>query len=136
MRARLERYGPDGLHPKRRQARRTDSGEIVTDRTRVSLEGGFQPLKLNDVVYVDQDPPLVGLGPTAVRDTISCLKEERYRSRVEYLGRVSDAALALVEDGYLLTGDLSSTLTQAARHRRSGNPARESRCRRDRGPSA
>ena len=119
-----------------RFARRTDSGEIVTDRTRVSLEGGFQPHKLNDVVYVDQDPPLVGLGPAAVRDTISYLNEERYRSRAEYLGRVSDAALALVEDGYLLTGDLSSTLTQAARHRRSGNPARESRGRRDRGHSA
>ena len=57
-----------------RFARRTDSGEIVTDRTRVYLEGGFQPHKLYDVVYVAQDPPLVGLGPAAVRDTISHLK--------------------------------------------------------------
>ena len=46
-------------------ARRTDSGEIVTDRTRVYLEGGFQPHKLYDVVYVAQDPPLVGRGPAA-----------------------------------------------------------------------
>ena len=57
-----------------RFARRTDSGEIVTDRTRVYLEGGFQPHRLYDVVYVAQDPPLVGLGPAAVRDTISHLK--------------------------------------------------------------
>ena len=57
-----------------RFARRSDSGEIVADRTRVYLEGGFQPHKLYDVVYIAQDPPLVGLGPAAVRDTISHLK--------------------------------------------------------------
>ena len=55
-------------------ARRSESGEIVADRTRVYLDGGFQPHKLYDVVYVAQDPPLVGLGPAAVRDTISHLK--------------------------------------------------------------
>ncbi len=55
-------------------ARRTDSGAIVPDPTRVYLDGGFQPYKLYDVVYVAQDPPLVGLGPAAVRDTISHLK--------------------------------------------------------------
>ena len=42
--------------------------------------------------------------------------EERYGSRAEYLGRVTEAALALVEDGYLLAGDLQPILTQAARH--------------------
>ena len=57
-----------------RFARRSDSGEIVADRTRVYLEGGFQPHKVYDVVYVAQDPPLAGLGPAAVRDTISHLK--------------------------------------------------------------
>ena len=57
-----------------RFARRTDSGEIVADRTRVYLAGGFQPGMLYDVGYVAQDPPLVGLGPAAVRDTISHLK--------------------------------------------------------------
>ena len=57
-----------------RFARRTDTGDVVADRTRVYLESGFQPGKLYDVVYVAQDPPLVGLGPAAVRDTISHLK--------------------------------------------------------------
>ena len=42
--------------------------------------------------------------------------EERYGSRAEYLGRVSDAALALVEDRYLLAGYLPPILTQAGRH--------------------
>ena len=57
-----------------RFARRTDAGAVVADRTHVYLEGGFQPGKLYDVVYVAQHPPLVGLGPAAVRDTISHLK--------------------------------------------------------------
>ena len=57
-----------------RFARRTESGAIVADPTRVYLDGGFQPHKIYDVVYVAQDPPLVGLGPAAVRDTVSHLK--------------------------------------------------------------
>ena len=42
--------------------------------------------------------------------------QERYGSRAEYLGRVTEAALALVDDGYLLAGDLAPILAQAARH--------------------
>jgi hypothetical protein len=57
-----------------RFARRTESDAIVADPTRVYLDGGFQPHKIYDVVYVAQDPPLVGLGPAAVRDTVSHLK--------------------------------------------------------------
>ena len=57
-----------------RFARRTGSGAVVDDPTRVHLEGGFEPHKLYDVVYVAQDPALVGLGPAAVRDMISRLK--------------------------------------------------------------
>jgi len=44
------------------------------DRTRVEMPAGFEPGKLYDVVYKAQDPALVGLGPTAVRDLISFLK--------------------------------------------------------------
>ena len=57
-----------------RFARREDDGTIVADRTRVYLQGGFEPHKLYDIVYTAQDPPLVGLGPAAVRDMISRLK--------------------------------------------------------------
>ena len=59
-----------------RFARRTESGAVVDDPTRVHLEGGFEPHKLYDVVYAAQDPALVGLGPAAVRDMISRLKYE------------------------------------------------------------
>jgi len=57
-------------------ARRTEAGAIEIDPTRVYLESGFQPGKLYDLVYVAKNPPLVGLGPAAVRDTISHLKYE------------------------------------------------------------
>jgi len=39
--------------------------------------------------------------------------EERYYDRNEYLGEVSDAAMRLMEQGYLLEGDLRSILDQA-----------------------
>ena len=42
--------------------------------------------------------------------------EERYGSRAAYLGLVTEAALALVDKGYLLAGDLAPILSQAARH--------------------
>ena len=57
-----------------RFARRGEDGEILDDPTRVYLEGGFEPHKLYDVVYVAKDPALVGLGPAAVRDMISRMK--------------------------------------------------------------
>ena len=59
-----------------RFARRNDDGSLVDDPTRVYLEGGFEPFKIYDVVYVAQDPALVGLGPAAVRDMVSQLKYE------------------------------------------------------------
>ena len=57
-----------------RFARRNDDGSVVDDPTRVYLEGGFEPHKIYDVVYIARDPALVGLGPAAVRDLISQLK--------------------------------------------------------------
>ena len=49
-------------------------GEFKLDRTRVYLPAGFQPGKIYEVVYKSQDPPVVGVGPAAVRDVISHLK--------------------------------------------------------------
>jgi hypothetical protein len=48
--------------------------EWKLDRTRVYLTGGFQPSRIFEVVYKSQDPPVVGVGPAAVRDAISHLK--------------------------------------------------------------
>lgn len=55
---------------------RMEDGKPTLDAGRVWLEGGFEPGKIYEVVYVVEDPPLVGLGPTAVRDFISYLKYE------------------------------------------------------------
>jgi hypothetical protein len=45
-----------------------------TDRSHVGLNGGFEPGKIYDLVYRSTDPPLVGLGFLAVRDTASFLR--------------------------------------------------------------
>ena len=42
--------------------------------------------------------------------------EERYQSREHYLGLVSEFAIDLIEEGYLLSGDLPDILSQAVRH--------------------
>src|SRR5204863_6338077 len=49
-------------------------GAAVADSTRVYLKSGFEPGKIYEVVYRSQNPPVVGVGPAAVRDTISMLK--------------------------------------------------------------
>lgn len=59
-----------------RFARRAEDGSIVDDPTRVYLEGGFDPFRIYDIVYVARDPALVGLGPAAVRDMVSQMKYE------------------------------------------------------------
>jgi len=44
------------------------------DGANVAMDAGFEPGKFYEVVYQSQDPPLVGLGPAAVRDFIAFLK--------------------------------------------------------------
>jgi len=48
--------------------------EFSADGTRVSLKARFEPHKIYEVVYVAENPPLVGLGPAAIRDTIAMMK--------------------------------------------------------------
>ena len=52
------------------------NGDVVPDSGRVYLEGGFEPRKIYEVVYVSSNPPLVGLGPAGIRDAVSRLKYE------------------------------------------------------------
>ena len=54
----------------------SEGGHPAPNRSRVYLEGGFEPGKIYEVVYVAEDPVLVGLGPAAVRDMVSRLKHE------------------------------------------------------------
>jgi alpha/beta hydrolase family protein len=56
---------------------RADGGKSVTDLTRVYMAAKFEPGKIYEVVYTAENPPLVGLGPAAIRDTVATLK---YRS--------------------------------------------------------
>jgi len=53
---------------------RVEGGEVVADPRSIYLEDGFQPFKIYEVVYLSENPPLVGLGPAAIRDVASRLK--------------------------------------------------------------
>ncbi len=55
---------------------RVENGQPVPDKGTVWLEGGFAPHRIYEVVYLAENPALVGLGPVAVRDAVSHLKYE------------------------------------------------------------
>ncbi|MBI4905920.1 MAG: hypothetical protein HY820_19960 [Acidobacteria bacterium] len=55
---------------------REEFGKAVPDNGHVYYARGFEPGKIYEVVYQAQDPTIVGLGPTAIRDVISFLKYE------------------------------------------------------------
>lgn len=75
MTVRDEVDGPRRVVPRDQwQFARLDNGNVVPDPTHVHLEGGFEPHKLYDIVYRAKNPSVVGLGPAAVRDTMSWLK--------------------------------------------------------------
>jgi len=42
--------------------------------THIAMPAGFDPGKIYELVYTSKDPPIVGLGPAAVRDLISFFK--------------------------------------------------------------
>lgn len=45
-----------------------------TDNTNITLDGGFLPGKIYEVVYTSKDPAIAGLGAAAIRDFVSFLK--------------------------------------------------------------
>jgi hypothetical protein len=51
--------------------------------------------------------------------------EERYQSKTDYLGRITEAALQLVRDGYLLSQDLPDVLARASAHWDFATPSPE-----------
>jgi Alpha/beta hydrolase domain len=53
---------------------RVEEGRIIEDKTRVYMPTGFEPGKIYEVLYTADNPPIVGLGPAAIRDAISLLK--------------------------------------------------------------
>ena len=52
-------------------------------RENIVMAAGFEPGKIYELVYQGRNPALVGLGPTAVRDFISHLKQNRATSHIE-----------------------------------------------------
>ncbi|HTQ53863.1 MAG TPA: alpha/beta hydrolase domain-containing protein [Bryobacteraceae bacterium] len=46
----------------------------IEGATHIAMPAGFEPGRIYELVYKSQDPPVVGLGPAAVRDLISFLK--------------------------------------------------------------
>src|SRR5438552_15409669 len=67
--------GPRRIVPRNQWSfSRDDGGKLVADPTRVTVTGKFEPGKIYEVVYTAENPPLVGLGPAAIRDTIAMLK--------------------------------------------------------------
>lgn len=63
----------DSAEGERRVVSRT-AWEFTPDGRRIRMADGFQPLKIYEVVYTSQDPPVAGVGGAAVRDTIARLK--------------------------------------------------------------
>ena len=65
------------------------SGNSSTDATHVEYPAGFEPGRIYEVVYTAKDPAVVGLGPAAIRDYISYMKQQ---GEVEARDRVRDLA--------------------------------------------
>jgi hypothetical protein len=57
---------------------RVEDGQVVPDLTRIYLSTGFEPYKIYEVVYIAQDPQIIGLGLAAIRDAVSTLKYEGF----------------------------------------------------------
>jgi len=51
-----------------------DQWQFSADGKSVRMAAGFAPKKIYEVVYRSQDPPVVGVGSAAIRDTISKIK--------------------------------------------------------------
>jgi len=63
----------DSVESPRRTVPR-DQWSFTADGTHVALDTKFEPGRIYEVVYSALNPPVVGLGPAAIRDTISMLK--------------------------------------------------------------
>jgi len=65
----------DGVNTPRTTIPR-DQWNFNSDATGVEYSDGFEPGRIYEVVYTAKDPAVVGLGPAAVRDYISFMKQQ------------------------------------------------------------
>ena len=63
----------DSVEGQRRTIPRTQ-WEFTADGRSVRMAAGFEPQKIYEVVYRAKDPAVVGVGPAAIRDTVSRIK--------------------------------------------------------------
>ena len=70
----------DGVNGKRMTVAR-DQWTISSDLTHVEFSAGFEPGRIYEVVYMGKDPAAVGLGPAAIRDAVSYIKQMGYAQR-------------------------------------------------------
>jgi hypothetical protein len=69
------RLAPRSVVPRSEwQFARLESGRVVPDPTSIHMESGFEAGKIYELVYVAQNPRVVGLGLAAVRDMMSYAK--------------------------------------------------------------
>lgn len=59
-----------------------DQWRFGEDGARVEFAAGFEPGRIYEVVYLAKDPAVVGLGPAAVRDYVSYIKQQGQAKRV------------------------------------------------------
>jgi hypothetical protein len=65
----------DGVNGKRTTISR-DQWKFSADTTHVEYPAGFEPARIYEVVYTGKDPAVVGLGPAAIRDYVSYVKQQ------------------------------------------------------------
>jgi hypothetical protein len=65
----------DSVNGKRTAIAR-DQWTFSSDMTHVEYAAGFEPARIYEVVYTAKDPAVVGLGPAAVRDYVSYIKQQ------------------------------------------------------------
>jgi hypothetical protein len=102
-----------------RFARREGQG-LVPDPSHIHLSGGFAPGKIYDLVYRSQDPPLVGLGFLAVRDTAAFLRWGGTAAGNPAAGRLDRAyAFGVSQSGRFLRHLLYLGLTEDEEQRKA-----------------
>ena len=100
---------------------RLENGKPVPDPTRVHLAAKFEPGKIYEIVYTAENPPVVGLGPAAIRDVISMLKYRQSGDALTALAIPSGAIARALAFGVSQSGRFLRTYLYYGFNRDEGN---------------
>ncbi len=111
--------GPREVIPREQwQFARMQDGKPVADQGSVYLKGGFEPGRIYEIVYLSENPPLVGLGAAAIRDMVSRLKYDGDESLGIRVGSIDRAlAFGISQSGRFLRTFLYYGFNQDERER-------------------